>query len=96
MLGRVGEGVAGVGWGEWGVAGMGGEGGSWGGVVEGDSWGCCGGVIDVSRDTCWQKPSFSKTGNQQACWAKVKVVADVIFYTLFLLLCRERDLPTAQ
>jgi len=40
-------------------------------------------VTDVSRDTCWQKPTFSKTGNQQACWAKVKVVADVKFYIHF-------------
>ena len=53
----------------------------WGGEV--GSWGGGGGVTDVSRDPCWQKPSFSKTGNQQAYREKVKVVADVIFYTHF-------------
>ena len=37
------------------------------------------------------KNSFSKTGNQQTYWAKVKVVTDVIFYTLFIALSRTRS-----
>ena len=88
MLGRVGEG------GSWdGVE----EGGSWGGVGEGDSWGGVGVSLTLAETRVGKNPVSRKPVISKG-WAKVKVVADVIFYTLFflLLLCRERDLPIAQ
>ena len=67
MLGRVGEGVAGVGWGS-GVAGMGGrggswgrgEGGSWGGVVEGDSWVVVGVSLTLAETRVGKNPVSRK------------------------------------
>ena len=42
-----------------------------------------GGVKAVSRNTGWRNPVSRKTGIQQAYWAKVKVVAYLLFDTHF-------------
>ena len=67
MLGRVGEGVAGVGWGSGvagmggrGVAGVGGRGGSWGGVVEGDSWVVVGVSLTLAETRVGKNPVSRK------------------------------------
>ena len=71
-----------------------GEGGSWGGVGEVGSWGGVGVLLTLAENRVGKNP-LSRKPVISKVWAKVKVVADVIFYTLFLL-CRERDLLIAQ